>query len=98
MTALAKKYDAKATPEMERMLRQTGRELLLSQASDWPFLIRNETAKEYAAQRVIDHLRRFDQLAGALERGDADPEFLAQCEERDNLFANLNWRRFAVSC
>jgi len=98
MNALAKKYDAKATPEMERMLRQTGRELLLSQASDWPFLIRNETAKEYAAQRVTDHLRRFDQLAGALERGDADPEFLAQCEERDNLFANLNWRRFAVSC
>ena len=98
MATLARKYDAKATPETERMLRQAGRELLLSQASDWPFLIRNETAKEYAGQRVTDHLQRFDQLARALERGDADIEFLEQCEERDNLFPNLNWRRFAVSC
>ena len=95
MAALAKKYEAKATSKTERMLRQAGRELLLSQASDWPFLIRNETAKEYAGQRVTDHLRRFDQLAGALEEGRMDVEFLAQCEARDNLFANLNWRCFA---
>ena len=95
MVALAKKYEAKATPKTERMLRQAGRELLLSQASDWPFLIRNETAKEYAGQRVTDHLRRFDQLAGALEERRIDVEFLAQCEARDNLFANLNWRCFA---
>jgi 1,4-alpha-glucan branching enzyme len=95
MVALAKKYEAKATPETERTLRQAGRELLLSQASDWPFLIRNETAKEYAGQRVTNHLQRFDQLASALEKGRIDFEFLAQCEERDNLLPNLNWRCFA---
>jgi 1,4-alpha-glucan branching enzyme len=95
MAALARKYDAKATRKTERMLRQAGRELLLSQASDWPFLIRNETAKEYAGQRVTDHLQRFDRLAGALERGDTDIEFLEQCEERDTLFPSLNWRCFA---
>jgi len=96
MTALANKYESDATPETERLLRQLGRELLLSQASDWPFLIRNETAKEYAGQRVTDHLRRFDRLAGALEEGKADLEFLAQCEERDNLFEHVNWRCFAL--
>jgi 1,4-alpha-glucan branching enzyme len=96
MTALAKKYETMASPEIECTLRQLGRELLLSQASDWPFLIRNETAKEYAGRRVTDHLRRFDELAAALEQGNTDLEFLRQCEERDNLFPHLDWRRFAV--
>jgi len=96
MTALAKKHEANAPPKIERTLRQAGRELLLSQASDWPFLIRNETAKEYAGQRVADHLRRFNRLAGALEKGNADLEFLAQCEERNNIFPNLKWRCFAL--
>jgi 1,4-alpha-glucan branching enzyme len=98
MTALAKKYEGKASPEIERMLQQLGRELLLSQASDWPFLIRNETAKDYAGRRLTDHLRRFDGLAAALEKGKTDPKLLGQCEKRDNLFPSLNWRRFAVSC
>ncbi|MEY2493503.1 MAG: 1,4-alpha-glucan branching enzyme [Verrucomicrobiota bacterium] len=96
MTALAKKYETTASPEIERMLQQLGRELLLSQASDWPFLIRNETAKEYAERRVTDHLRRFDGLATALEQGKTpDLKFLGECEKADNLFPNLNWRCFA---
>ena len=98
MTDLTKKYQTKPSPEIERVLQQLGRELLLLQASDWPFLIRNETAKEYAAQRVTDHLRRFNRLATALAKGNAEIEFLTECENRDNIFPHLNWRRFAVKC
>src|SRR5207253_6922838 len=38
-------------PLIERGLTQLARELLLAQASDWAFLIKNGTAKDYAAKR-----------------------------------------------
>ena len=75
-------------------LRQLVRELLLAQSSDWAFLIRNGTAKDYATRRVTDHLSRFQKLAEQFEKKDVDAEFLAQCEEQDNLFPHLNWRVF----
>ena len=46
--------------------RKAGRELLLAQASDWPFLIRMGTAQDYARRRVDGHLRAFDDLAKAV--------------------------------
>lgn len=97
MAKLAQKHERDPSPLIERPLRQLGRELLLAQSSDWPFLIRNETAKDYATRRVNDHLQRFARLADSLENGSVDLPFLAECEERDNLFPNLDWRHFAVS-
>ena len=46
--------------------RQAGRELLLAQASDWPFLIRMGTAEGYARRRVEGHLQAFEDLAKAV--------------------------------
>src|SRR5207248_6461560 len=63
MTTLAKSGGPEATADDDRVLRQLARELLLAQSSDWAFLIRNGTAKDYATQRVTDHLSRFQKLA-----------------------------------
>ena len=46
--------------------RQAGRELLLAQASDWPFLICMGTAEGYARRRVEGHLQAFEDLAKAV--------------------------------
>jgi predicted glycosyl hydrolase (DUF1957 family) len=43
---------------------------------------------------VTDHLSRFQKLAEQFEKKNVDAQFLAQCEERDNLFPHLDWRRF----
>ena len=43
----------------ERALKQAARELLLAQASDWPFILRTGTSPDYARKRVKDHLLRF---------------------------------------
>jgi 1,4-alpha-glucan branching enzyme len=94
MTMLAKSRGGQVTAGDERVLRQLARELLLVQSSDWAFLIRNGTAKDYATQRVTNHLSRFQKLAEQFEKKKVDPEFLAQCEERDNLFPHVAWRRF----
>src|SRR5207248_8988505 len=78
----------------ERVLKQLARELLLAQSSDWAFLMRTGTAREYATKRTHDHLARFNVLHDQLVSGHLDEKFLADCEWRDNLFPNLNWRYY----
>src|SRR6476619_8061472 len=75
----------------DRVLKQLARELLLTQSSDWAFLIKTGTAREYATKRTIDHLSRFNRLHDQLITNNVDEEFLRECELRDNLFPNVNW-------
>ncbi len=58
MTELANKFP-QAAGLQARALRQAARELLLAQASDWPFILRAGTSPDYARRRVKDHLLRF---------------------------------------
>ena len=90
--ARARKNDP--TPLAECTLKQLARELLLAQASDWAFLMKTGTAREYAAKRTIDHLTRFDRLDREFASGNVDENFLQDCEQRDNLFPNVNWRYY----
>jgi 1,4-alpha-glucan branching enzyme len=78
----------------DRVLKQLARELLLAQSSDWAFLIKTGTAREYATNRTIDHLARFDRLHDWFVTRDIDEGFLHDCEWRDNLFPNLNWQYY----
>jgi 1,4-alpha-glucan branching enzyme len=78
----------------DRVLKQLARELLLAEASDWAFLIKTGTAREYATKRTIDHLARFNRLHDQFVANDLDEEFLRDCEWRDNLFPNLNWQYY----
>ncbi len=73
-----------------RVLRQMARELLLAQASDWPFLIHAGTATEYASKRVRMHISRFHALSRMLTEEAPDLEELVRIEERDNIFPALN--------
>ncbi len=78
----------------ERLLRQAGRELLLAQASDWPFLVKLNTAGAYPTRRIREHLAGFESLAAALESAPSpvEPAALADLEARHNLFPDLDWR------
>jgi 1,4-alpha-glucan branching enzyme len=78
----------------DRVLRQMARELLLAQSSDWAFLMKTGTAREYAAKRTKDHVLRFTRLYDQLVSGTVDEAFLQNCEWRDNLFPDLNWQYY----
>ena len=78
----------------DRLLRQMARELLLAQSSDWAFLMKTGTATHYAAKRTRDHILRFTRLYEQWRSGALDLEFLANCEWRDNLFPELEWRYY----
>ncbi len=86
---------APVTETDERRLRQLARELLLAQSSDWAFLIRSGTAREYATRRTRDHLGRFARLHAQLHSGPAETALLEYCENCDNIFPRLNWRTYA---
>jgi len=79
----------------DRVLKQLARELLLAQASDWAFLMKANTAREYASKRTMDHLARFTRLHDQFVANAIDEEFLRDCEWRDNIFPNVNWRYYA---
>jgi 1,4-alpha-glucan branching enzyme len=94
MSEVARKYAGNCTPFTDRALKQLARELLLAQSSDWAFLMKTGTAREYATKRTIDHLARFNRLHDQLITNNVDEEFLRECEWRDNLFPNVNWRYY----
>ena len=50
-------------PRGAALVRKAARELLLVQASDWPFIITTGGAVDYGYQRFCGHLTRFDRLA-----------------------------------
>jgi 1,4-alpha-glucan branching enzyme len=97
MTNIARRYaaDANVSATCDRALKQLTRELLLAQSSDWAFLMKTGTAREYATQRAVDHLARFNRLHDQLITNSVDEEFLPDCEWRDNIFPNVNWRYYA---
>lgn len=91
MTELARRFP-NADGQIERALNQAARELLLAQASDWPFILRTGTSPDYARKRVTDHVTRFIRLHGQLTGGKVDETWLRSIEWRDNIFPDANYR------
>ena len=94
MTELAQKFTS-AEGLTARALKQAGRELLLAQSSDWPFILRTKTSPAYARQRFEQHILRFTRLYEQLMGGRVDEAWLRQIESVDNLFPHLDYRYWA---
>ena len=78
----------------ERALRQAGRELLLAQSSDWPFILRMGTSPGYARKRVTEHLLRFTKIYEGLLNCRIEADWLEPIEAQDNIFPDLNYTYF----
>lgn len=98
MSEAAAKFARSRSRRTDRLLKQMARELLLAQSSDWAFLMKTGTAREYAEKRTRDHLLRFNRLYEGVMGEVAEEKvqaLLAACEERDNVFPNVNWHYYA---
>jgi 1,4-alpha-glucan branching enzyme len=91
MTALANRFEHPNELE-ERILNQLARELLLAQSSDWAFQIFKETTVQYSSSRFKSHIHRFNLLANMLDTSEFNEPLLAEIENRDNLFAEIDYR------
>jgi DNA primase len=67
--------------EVRELLEKAGRELLLLQASDWPFVIRRGQAIDYGIKRYMLHVSRFETLVDLAEKVALDSAYLGQLNE-----------------
>ena len=78
----------------ERALNQAAREILLSQASDWPGMLYRQECTEYARNQLESALRNFTTIYEALGSNHISTEWLTGLERRHNIFPNINYRVF----
>lgn len=87
----------RAQGELKEILNQAARELLLSQSSDWSFLISTGQAREYAERRFLEHVDNFYQMVRIAESGQVSETSQNLCQqlwERNKLFPNIDYRFF----
>ena len=81
-----------------RILKQTARELLLMEGSDWPFLMYTEQAKEYANKRFHHHHQRFLKLLWAAKNFNDENRInrgeLNEIESIDSCFQDIDINYF----
>jgi 1,4-alpha-glucan branching enzyme len=93
MAALAREWGSTDDPVLAKLVAQAGRELLLLQASDLPFLITTKSAAENAQWRIHCHHSDFKAVAelarryGRHERlSDDDWVYFGELAQRNRLF------------
>jgi 1,4-alpha-glucan branching enzyme len=98
MTQLADRFLSRRQktkrPLIERALNQAARELLLAQASDWPFIMKTGTMVQYAQRRVKNHLNRFSRIYHDLLEDKLDEHWLNQLEHKDNIFIGMDCAKY----
>lgn len=81
-----------------RLLKAAMIQFLLLQSSDWSFLIYHDSSKNYAEHRFHSHVSDFKKLMTILESAEErefskeEMTYLEECEQRDDLFSELELR------
>ncbi len=78
---LTAELDWKNNDHQRELLEKAGRELLLLQASDWPFVIRRGQAVDYGIKRFMQHVARFETLVDLAEKVSQDTDYLNRLSE-----------------
>ena len=90
MTELAERFPSQKSLK-QRFLNQAARETLLLMASDWPFIIHNQTSSEYALKRIEGHIQNLNLVYDNMCKNAVNTEWLVKAEKRDNLFKHLDY-------
>ena len=83
--------------ETKSLLEKAGRQLLLLQASDWPFVIHTGGAVDYGIERVAGHATRFKRLCDIAEHAAAGRTLtelqkvqVAEADAHDDIFREID--------
>ncbi|MDC7220865.1 MAG: DUF1957 domain-containing protein [Spirochaetales bacterium] len=96
MSELVERYPNE-TGLKKRTLDQAAREVLLAQASDWPFIMKTGTTVPYAIKRVKNHINNFNYIYDTLCCNCVKTEWLTRLEKKNNIFPDLDYRIFKKS-
>jgi 1,4-alpha-glucan branching enzyme len=90
----------KTNKTVKDLMDRAARELLLLQASDWPFVIHTQGAVDYGIQRFSGHATRFDRMTNLAEKvanggelDEVDQSEIREVDLHDSVFkdVDLNW-------
>ncbi len=80
-----------------KVINQAGRELLLSQSSDWSFILKAGTTTELARERINLHLKRFWMLINTIKDNKIiNQKTLKEIEREDSIFpliSPIDWKK-----
>jgi 1,4-alpha-glucan branching enzyme len=79
---------------LRRALNQAAREVLLSQHSDWAFMMKSGSSAGYAQMRFETHISRFTCLYESILSGAIRESILQEMEDRDKIFQDIDYRIF----
>lgn len=79
----------------KRILNQAAREVLLAQASDWPFMIHMGTTATYAENRIKNHVENFNRIYEDMSSNKVDTGWLTNLEKKNNIFPYIDYMIFA---
>jgi len=96
MTELANMFPH-ANGLLKRALNQAARETLLSQHSDWAFIMKTGTGSEYAAKRIAGHNDRFNKLYSSAKTGAINELWLSEIESEDKIFDRIDYRVYSAN-
>lgn len=95
MTELVYRYPDESGLKL-RVLNQAAREVLLSMASDWPFIMKTGTTVPYAVKRIREHIHNFNYIYDNLRRNTVDTGWLTRVERKNNVFPDLDYTIFGL--
>ena len=78
----------------ERALNQALRELLLAQASDWPFMMKTGNAAGFAEAKFREHMGNLNCLFRQISAGRLQDGYLESLEQKTPLFRHIDFRTF----
>lgn len=99
MLALLRELPWRSNSSAKEMIERAGRELLLLQASDWPFVVHSHGAVDYGIERFAGHATRFQRcaaIARSLSAGHAldavQQSEIAEIDAHDVAFDDIDLR------
>ena len=95
MSELARRFP-KEKGIRRRALNQAFREMLLAQASDWPFIMKMGTTVPYAVRRTREHIHNFTRIYDSLMTNSLDQEWLFSVESKNKLFPEIDYQSYVA--
>lgn len=79
-----------------RALNQALRELLIAQASDWPFMMKMGSASQFAETKFREHISNFFMLCGDIQRGTIRKAAVESLEKKTSIFRDIDFRTYTA--
>ncbi|WGK68442.1 DUF1957 domain-containing protein [Candidatus Haliotispira prima] len=81
-------------PYQQEAIKQLVREFTLACASDWAFMMKSDTSRDYAIDRTNEHIRNTFEILQGLAQKRFDSNWLSRLKSKNRIFPDLDIEDF----